>query len=58
MLSRDSDSLIYNSSTYSNKNNWCWHHPQIRENWRIVLAAIFLLIIGTGNYINNKYYII
>jgi len=51
-LSRDSDSLIYNSTTYSNKNSWCWHHPQIRENWRVVLAAIILLLFGTGDYLN------
>uniref|UniRef100_A0A2S2QZT2 Transmembrane protein n=1 Tax=Sipha flava TaxID=143950 RepID=A0A2S2QZT2_9HEMI len=46
--SRDSDSLIYNSTAYSNNKNWCWHHPQVRENWRVVLAAVFLLIIGTA----------
>lgn len=46
-LSRDSDSLIYNSTAHSNQKNWCWHHPQVRENWRVVLAAVILLIIGT-----------
>ncbi|VVC40938.1 Hypothetical protein CINCED_3A001693 [Cinara cedri] len=61
-LSRDSDSLIYNSTTYSNKKYWCWHHPQIQENWRIVLAAVILLIIGTSNiimlffFIKNSYF--
>lgn len=24
----------------------CWNHPKIRENWRTVLAAVTLLIIG------------
>lgn len=26
----------------------CWNHPKIRENWRTVLAAVLLLIIGIG----------
>lgn len=24
----------------------CWNHPKIRENWRTVLAAVLLLVIG------------
>jgi hypothetical protein len=47
--------LIYNSTAYSNQKNWCWHHPQVRENWRVVLAAVILLIIGTGNYLYMTY---
>lgn len=27
----------------------------MRENWRVVLAAVILLVIGTGNYPNIKF---
>ncbi|XP_050436560.1 transmembrane protein 134 [Adelges cooleyi] len=47
-ISRDSDSLIHNSApTCPSKSRGCWHHPQVRENWRVVLAAILLLVLGT-----------
>jgi hypothetical protein len=28
----------------------CWQHPKIRENWKMVLAAIVLLLIGIGMF--------
>lgn len=45
--SRDSDSLIqeYGAATpdlYAH----CWQHPKVRENYRTVLAAVTLLIVG------------
>ncbi|XP_049290486.1 transmembrane protein 134 isoform X1 [Anopheles funestus] len=48
--SRDSDSLIqeYGHLSSSESYTYCWRHPKVRENWRTVLAAIALLIIGTG----------
>lgn len=49
--SRDSDSLIqdyYECSSQENLNQSCFKHPKVRENWRMVLAAITLLIIGIG----------
>ncbi|XP_052893152.1 transmembrane protein 134 isoform X2 [Anopheles moucheti] len=47
---RDSDSLIqeYGHLSSSESYTYCWRHPKVRENWRTVLAAIALLIIGTG----------
>ncbi|XP_058056882.1 transmembrane protein 134 isoform X2 [Anopheles bellator] len=48
--SRDSDSLIqeYGHLSASDTYTYCWRHPKVRENWRTVLAATALLIIGTG----------
>lgn len=48
--SRDSDSLIqeYINVPPTDLYTHCWNHPKIRENWRTVLAAVFLLIIGVG----------
>ncbi|XP_071447977.1 transmembrane protein 134 [Hetaerina americana] len=49
--SRDSDSLIQDGSYYTgmfDPSKSCWHHPKIRENWKMVLAAFVLLIIGIG----------
>ncbi|ENN75047.1 hypothetical protein HUJ04_001254 [Dendroctonus ponderosae] len=49
--SRDSDSLIqdyYECSSDENIHKSCFTHPKVRENWRMVLAATTLLIIGTG----------
>lgn len=49
--SRDSDSLIqdyYDCSSDENLHRSCFKHPKVRENWRMVLAATTLLIIGTG----------
>lgn len=34
---------------------YCWRHPKVRENWRTVLAAFVLLIIGTGLVIMGIY---
>lgn len=54
--SRDSDSLIQEyinvpqTDLYSSYH--CWNHPKIRENWRTVLAAITLLIIGKTHNLN------
>lgn len=48
--SRDSDSLIqeYGNLSSSDTYTYCWRHPKVRENWRTVLAAATLLVIGTG----------
>ncbi|KAL1501497.1 hypothetical protein ABEB36_006807 [Hypothenemus hampei] len=49
--SRDSDSLIqdyYDCSSEEHLHKSCFTHPKVRENWRMVLAATTLLIIGTG----------
>ncbi|XP_018569981.1 transmembrane protein 134 [Anoplophora glabripennis] len=49
--SRDSDSLIqdyYDCSSQENLHRSCFKHPKVRENWRMVLAAATLLIIGIG----------
>lgn len=46
--SRDSDSLIqeYINVPQTDLYTHCWNHPKIRENWRTVLAAVTLLLIG------------
>lgn len=50
-LSKDSDSLIqsdiFNSEKYDSQKGW-WNHPRVKENWRVMLAAFGLLIIGLG----------
>lgn len=49
--SRDSDSLIqdyYDNGSEEYFGMSCWRHPKVRENWRMVLAAVTLLIIGVG----------
>lgn len=48
--SRDSDSLIqeYGNIATTDLYAHCWHHPKVRENWRTVLAAVTLLIVGLG----------
>nr|CAI5830548.1 unnamed protein product [Callosobruchus analis] len=49
--SRDSDSLIqdyYECSSQENLSRNCFKHPKVRENWRMVLAAFTLLVIGVG----------
>ncbi|CAD7083408.1 unnamed protein product [Hermetia illucens] len=48
--SRDSDSLIqeYGNLATDESNTYCWRHPKVRENWRTVLAAVTLLLVGTG----------
>lgn len=51
-MSKDSDSLInaanyYSPEKYDPRNGW-WKHPKVKENWKIVLAAFVLLIIGLG----------
>ncbi|XP_046682130.1 uncharacterized protein LOC124368795 [Homalodisca vitripennis] len=50
-LSRDSDSLIHDGGYHTgffDPSQACWHHPKIRENWKMVLAAVNLLIVGIG----------
>ncbi|KAK6640722.1 hypothetical protein RUM44_012419 [Polyplax serrata] len=51
--SKDSDSLIrYGgcSSEYDyDPSEPCWKHPKIKENWKMVLAAGALLVIGICN---------
>ncbi|XP_050311858.1 transmembrane protein 134 [Anthonomus grandis grandis] len=49
--SRDSDSLIHDSYDWSREEDFhrsCFTHPKVRENWRMVLAATILLLIGMG----------
>ncbi|XP_065220344.1 transmembrane protein 134 [Planococcus citri] len=51
-LSRDSDSFMHDGSgVYSNffdRSQWCCYHPKVKDNWKTVLAAVVLLIVGTG----------
>lgn len=57
--SRDSDSLLQEGgSCYSTKfdtSQSCWQHPKVRENWKMVLAATSLLIIGIGELFFNSF---
>lgn len=55
--SRDSDSLIqeYGSAVNNDTYTYCWRHPKVRENWRTVLAAVTLLIVGTGLFVVGAY---
>lgn len=55
--SRDSDSLIqeYGNLSTSDVHTYCWRHPKVRENWRTVLAAFVLLIIGTALVVMGIY---
>ncbi|CAN7986378.1 unnamed protein product [Ixodes hexagonus] len=46
-LSRDSDSLIQSDGRDAKDGCW-WKHPKVRDNWRVVLAALGLLIMGLG----------
>lgn len=49
--SRDSDSLIqdcYDGNPTDVSSRSCWRHPKVRENWRMVLAASTLLVVGIG----------
>ncbi|OXA44075.1 transmembrane protein 134 [Folsomia candida] len=48
-VSKDSDSLITEEleSSYDPAMPW-FYHPKVRENWKMVLAAFFLLVIGLG----------
>lgn len=48
-MSRDSDSLIHDGSISElGGSSFCCTHPKVRENWRMVLAAVTLLVIGVG----------
>jgi hypothetical protein len=52
--SRDSDSLIQDGGFYTgmvDPTQSCWRHPKFRENWKMVLAAVVLLIMGTGLFV-------
>lgn len=55
--SRDSDSLIQEYGNLSNAetSTLCWKHPKVRENWRTVLAAVTLLLVGTGLVVMGAY---
>lgn len=56
--SRDSDSLIqdyYECMNEENLNRSCFTHPKVRENWRMVLAATTLLIVGIGLLITGTH---
>ncbi|XP_071542483.1 transmembrane protein 134 isoform X1 [Panulirus ornatus] len=46
-ISRDSDSLIPGDTcSFSESPRWWFLHPKVREKWRIVAGAFFLLIMG------------
>nr|CAD7202571.1 unnamed protein product [Timema douglasi] len=50
-ISRDSDSLIQDGGYYSgmyDPSQSCWRHPKVQENWKMVLAAVVLLLVGIG----------
>lgn len=51
-VSRDSDSLIQDcydgSMSDLTTTRSCFRHPKVRENWRMVLAAATLLVVGVG----------
>uniref|UniRef100_A0A1I8NG06 Uncharacterized protein n=2 Tax=Musca TaxID=7369 RepID=A0A1I8NG06_MUSDO len=55
--SRDSDSLIqeYGNISTDEVSTYCWRHPKVRENWRTVLAAVTLLIVGTGLFVMGTF---
>ncbi|XP_059613476.1 transmembrane protein 134 [Phlebotomus argentipes] len=55
--SRDSDSLIqdYGALSAGDTYTYCWRHPKVRENWRTVLAAVTLLIVGTALVVIGTY---
>ncbi|XP_030757240.1 transmembrane protein 134 [Sitophilus oryzae] len=56
--SRDSDSLIqdyYDCSSRENFHKSCFKHPKVKENWRMVLAAATLLIIGAGLLVTGTF---
>lgn len=43
--------IYYSTTTGGAPNNnytSCWRHPKVRDNWRTVLAAVTLLLVGTG----------
>ena len=48
--SRDSDSLIHGlsdpNSVEVTATDSCFQHPRVRRNWRMILAATSLLIVG------------
>lgn len=48
--SRDSDSLIQDcyDGSMTDVSQSCFRHPKVRENWRMVLAATTLLVVGIG----------
>lgn len=48
--SRDSDSLIQDcyDGSIAEVPQSCFRHPKVRENWRMVLAASTLLVVGIG----------
>ncbi len=55
--SKDSDSLIHESYQYSpsyfDPSRIWWKHPRVKENWKVVAAAIALVIVGIGNQLEN-----
>lgn len=53
--SRDSDSLIQDcyDGSVTDVSQSCFRHPKVRENWRMVLAAATLLVIGIGLFITG-----
>lgn len=56
-VSKDSDSLITEEqeNSYDPSMPW-WHHPKVRENWKMVLAAFCLLLIGLGMFGKHHFY--
>lgn len=55
--SKDSDSLIHENQQYSQsyfdpERIW-WKHPRVKENWKVVVAAFALVIIGLGLFVTG-----
>jgi len=58
-ISKDSDSLIAESPDDDSEGfdptmPW-WKHPKVRDNWKMVLAALALFLIGLGKFLNMSF---
>ncbi|CAN7988053.1 unnamed protein product [Ixodes pacificus] len=54
-LSKDSDSLIQcDGRKYDAKDGCWWKHPKVRDNWRVMLAALGLLVVGLGKLSSSR----
>lgn len=42
-------------SNFFDRSQWCCYHPKVKDNWKTVLAAVVLLIVGTGT--SSIYYV-
>ena len=49
--SQDEESLIQNNPGYYEgiqPTKFWWKHPKIRQNWKMMLAALVLVLLGAG----------